>query len=60
MTETLDEARLLLMVIASSVDRKFDANLTSFVGILSVTEVERLRDFRIRFTSNDFSERCYF
>ena len=49
------------MAFANSVDIKFDANLTSFVGILSAPEAFlMLRDFRIKFISNDFSERCYF
>lgn len=52
MLRNLDEARLLLIAIANSVDRKFDANLTSFVGILSVPDTFLvLRDFRITFTS---------
>ena len=34
MSGNLGEARLLLIAIATGVDRKFDANLTSFVGIL--------------------------
>ena len=52
MLRNLDEARLLLIAIANSVDRKFDANLTSFVGILSVPDTFLvMRDFRITFTS---------
>ena len=50
----LNEARLLkaIKAIANSVDRKIDANLTSFVGILSVPDVFLLlRDFKIKFTS---------
>ena len=35
MSRNLDEARLLLIAIANGVDRKHDANLTTFVGILS-------------------------
>ena len=46
----LDNATLLLIAI----DRKFDANLISFVSILSVPgAVLVLRDFRIKFTSLD-------
>ena len=48
----LDESRLLLIAIANGVDRKFDADLKSFVGILSVPDAFLvLRDFRIQFTS---------
>ena len=48
----LDESRLLLIAIANGVDRKFDADLKSLVGILSVPDVFLvLRDFRIQFTS---------
>ena len=36
MSGNLDEARQLLVAIANGVDRKSDANFTSFVGILSV------------------------
>ena len=36
MSRNFDEARLLLIAIANGGDRKFDANLTSFAGILSV------------------------
>ena len=49
-----NETRLLkaIKAIANSVDRKIDANLTSFVGILSVPDVFLpLRDFKIKFTS---------
>ena len=42
----LDEARLLLIAVAIGIDRKFDANLTSFVGILSAADgFSLLRDF---------------
>ena len=52
MSGNLDEARLLLIAISNDVVRKFAANLTSFVGILSVPEAFLvLRDFRIKFTS---------
>ena len=48
----LDKARLLLIAVANGYDRKFDANFTSFVGILSVPDAFLvLRDFRIKFTS---------
>ena len=33
MSGNLDEARLLLIAVANGFERKFDANLTSFVGI---------------------------
>ena len=33
MSGNLDEVRLLLIAVANSVDRKSDANFTSFVGI---------------------------
>ena len=52
MSGNLDEARLLLIGVANGVDRKSDANFTSFVGILSVPDAFLvLRDFRIKFTS---------
>ena len=52
MSGTLDEARLLFIAVVNDVDKKFDANLTSFVGILSVPDAFLvLRDFRIKFTS---------
>ena len=38
MSGNLDEARLLLIAVANGVDRKSDANFTSFVGILSVPD----------------------
>ena len=45
-------ARLLLIAIGNGVDRKFDANLTSFGGILSVRDVFLMsKDFRTKFTS---------
>ena len=50
MSGNLDGARLLLIAIGNGVDRKFDANLTSFVSILSVPDAFLvLRDFRIKF-----------
>ena len=36
MPGNIDEARLLLIAVANRVDRNFDGNVTSFVGILSV------------------------
>ena len=52
MSRNLAEARLLLRGIATRVDRKFDGNLTSFVGIPSVPDAFLvLRRFRIKFTS---------
>ena len=52
MSGNLDEARLLLIVVANGVDGKFDANFKSFVGILSVPDAFLvLRDFRIKFAS---------
>ena len=43
-----------MKTIANDADRKFDANLTSFVGILSVRDAFLvLKDFRIKFTSLD-------
>ena len=52
MSENFDETRLLLIAIAHGVDRKFYANFTSFVGILSVPDAFFvLIDFRIKFTS---------
>ena len=52
MSGNLDEARLLLITVVNGFDKKFDANLTSFVGILSVPDTFLvLRDFRIKFTS---------
>ena len=52
MSGNLDEARLLLIAVANGVDRKSDANFTSFIGILSVLDAFLvLRDFRIKFTS---------
>ena len=48
----LHEATLLLIAVANGVDRKFDSNFRSFVGILSVLDVFLvLRDFRIKFIS---------
>ena len=48
----LDKGRLLLIAISNDVDRKLDANLTSFVGILSVPDAFLvLGDFRNQFTS---------
>ena len=38
MSGNLDEVRLLLIAIANGVHRKSDANLTSFVDILSVPD----------------------
>ena len=52
MSENLDEARLLLKPVANGFDRKFDANFTSFAGILSVPDAFLvLRDLRIKSTS---------
>ena len=52
MPGNLDEVRLLFIAISNEVDKKFHANLTSFVGILSVQEAFLvLRDFTIKFTS---------
>ena len=51
MSGNLDEAMLLLITFANGVDRKSDANFTSFVGILSVPDAFLLlTDFRINFT----------
>ena len=51
MSGNLDEAMLLLITFANGVDRKSDANFTSFVGILSVPDAFLLlTDFRIKFT----------
>ena len=36
MSGNLDEARLLLIAVANGINRKFDDNFTSFVGILSL------------------------
>ena len=38
MSGKLDQARLLLIAVANGVDRKFDANFTSFAGIVSVPD----------------------
>ena len=47
-----NEKRLLLIAVSNDVDRKIDANLASFVGILSVRDVVSvLRDFGNKFTS---------
>ena len=44
--------KALLIAISYAVDRKFDANLTSFIGILSTADVFLvLRNFRIKFYS---------
>ena len=52
MTGNLDEARLLLIAVANSIDRTFDANFTSLFGILSVPGAFLvLKDFGIKFTS---------
>ena len=52
MPGNIDEARLLLIAVANGVDRNFDGNVTSFVGILSVSDAFLvLSDFRIKFTS---------
>ena len=52
MSGNLDEARLLLIAVTNGFDRKFDANFTSFVGILFAPDAFLvLRDFRIKFTS---------
>ena len=53
-SENLDKARLLLIVVANGFDRKSDANVTSFDGILSVLDAFLVwSDFRIKFTSLD-------
>ena len=47
-----NEARLLLIAVSNDIDKKIDANLTSFVGILSVPDVVLvLRNFGTKFTS---------
>ena len=52
MSKNLNEARLLLIAIANGFDRNFDANFSSFVGILSVPDAFLvLRAFRIKFAS---------
>ena len=54
MSGNLDEGRLLLIAISNDVDRKFDANLSSFVVILSVPDAFlMLGDFRNKFTSSE-------
>ena len=56
MSENLDEARLLLVAVANGFDRKFDANFTSFIGILSVPGASLvLRDFRIKDIINPYN-----
>ena len=56
MSENLDEARLLLVAVANGFDRKFDANFTSFIGILSVPDASLvLRDFRIKDITNPYN-----
>ena len=48
MSGNLDEAKLLLITIADSIDKTFDSNLISFVGILSIPHhFFVLRDIRI-------------
>ena len=52
MTGNLDEARLLLITVANSFDGTFDANFTSFFGILSVPDAFLLlKDFGVKFNS---------
>ena len=52
MSGNLNDTRLLLIAIGNGIDRKFDANLTSFGGILSVPDAFlMLKDFRIKFIS---------
>ena len=52
MSGNLDDTRLWLIAVANGFDRKFDANFTSFVGILSVPDTFLLlRDFKIKFNS---------
>ena len=52
MSGNLDEAILLLITFANGVDRKSNANFTSFVGILSAPGAFLdLTDFRIKFTT---------
>ena len=56
MSEDLDEARLLLVAVANGFDRKFDANFTSFIGILSVPDASLvLRGFRIKDITNPYN-----
>ena len=56
MSENLDEARLSLVAVANGFDRKFDANFTSFIGILSVPDASLvLRDFRIKDITNPYN-----
>ena len=51
LSENLDEARL---AIANGIDRRLNANLTSFVGIFSVPGAFLvLKDFRVKFTYLD-------
>ena len=48
MSGNLDEAKLLLITITDSIDKTFDSNLISFVGILSILHhFFVLRDIRI-------------
>ena len=58
MSPKFDEAILLLIAVTNGVDRKFDANVPIFVGILSVTvALLVLRDFRVKFIS--LEETCF-
>ena len=51
-SRNLDETRMLFIAVADGFYKKFDANFTSFAGILSVPNTFLvLRDFRIKFTS---------
>ena len=52
MSGNLDDTRLWQIAVANGFDTKFDANFTSFVGILSVPDAFLLlRDFPIKFGS---------
>ena len=52
MSGNLDDTRLWLIAVANGFNWKFDANFTSFVGILSVPDAFLLlRDFTIKSNS---------
>ena len=48
------------MAVSNDIDKKIDANLTSFVGILSVPDVVLvLRNFGTKFTSGQVTYLAY-
>ena len=52
MSGNVDEAKLLLITIADSIDKTFDSDLISFVGILSIPyHFFVLRDIEFEFNS---------